>query len=312
MTRVLVTGAPGAGRARSGARPSGRRAATWRWPIWSGPSPPRSSRPRFEILRLPPPRCGRSPAFRDRLRGLAERFDLIVPTCEEVFWLAAAAERDGWSDRLFAPSIGILRDASLEGGLPRARPRRRESRRRRPGRSPRRPMRSACRSLRPARPEARILPIRLEDDGRPRRRRRGRAAGLLRSGAGSPRSGWTGRSFASGRRFAAARSSPASSTARVLATAAPPLMRSKRSTRPAIVEMARRIAGPVGGDGQLSYDVIVRPDGRVAPIECNPRTVSGIHLLDGSPALARAILGRRRARPARGRDDPLPFARPWP
>jgi hypothetical protein len=58
------------------------------------------------------------------------------------------------------------------------------------------------------------------------------------------------------------------------------------------VEMARRIAAAVGGDGQLSYDVFVQADGTVAPIECNPRTVSGIHLLDGSPALARAILGQ--------------------
>ncbi len=61
---------------------------------------------------------------------------------------------------------------------------------------------------------------------------------------------------------------------------------------PRLVEMAGRIAAAVGGEGQLSYDVIVQPDGRIAPIECNPRTVSGVHLLDGSPALARALLGQ--------------------
>jgi hypothetical protein len=61
---------------------------------------------------------------------------------------------------------------------------------------------------------------------------------------------------------------------------------------PPLVDMARRIAGFVGGDGQLSYDVIVQADGRVAPIECNPRTVSAVHLLDGSPTLARALLGQ--------------------
>jgi hypothetical protein len=61
---------------------------------------------------------------------------------------------------------------------------------------------------------------------------------------------------------------------------------------PALVEMASRIARHVGGDGQLSYDVIIGTEGRVAPIECNPRTVSGVHLVDGSPELARALLGQ--------------------
>src|SRR5690606_64311 len=37
------------------------------------------------------------------------RFDWIVPTCEEVFWLAAAAERDGWGRKLFAPAPDSLR-----------------------------------------------------------------------------------------------------------------------------------------------------------------------------------------------------------
>jgi hypothetical protein len=84
-----------------------------------------------------------------------------------------------------------------------------------------------------------------------------------------------------------------------------PLLRHGRSAAyafeavyaPPVVEMARRIAAAVGGDGQLSYDVIVQADGGVAPIECNPRTVSGVHLLDGSPALARALLGQGELEP---------------
>jgi hypothetical protein len=54
--------------------------------------------------------------------------------------------------------------------------------------------------------------------------------------------------------------------------------------------MAARIAQAIGTDGHLSYDVIVTQEGRVAPLECNPRAVSGVHLFDASPELALAIL----------------------
>jgi len=37
--------------------------------------------------------------------------------------------------------------------------------------------------------------------------------------------------------------------------------------------------------------VIRRPDGVIVPIECNPRSVSGLHLFDGAPTLAQALLG---------------------
>ncbi len=66
------------------------------------------ARPRFPIHRLPPPRFAFD-AFRARLVELMAEIDLLVPTCEEVFWLAAAAARDGWTARLFAPSLKVLR-----------------------------------------------------------------------------------------------------------------------------------------------------------------------------------------------------------
>ena len=45
-------------------------------------------------------------AFARDIRGLIDRLDpvRIIPTCEEVFHLAALAEADGISDRVFAPS----------------------------------------------------------------------------------------------------------------------------------------------------------------------------------------------------------------
>lgn len=48
----------------------------------------------------------RPAAFARDIRSLIDRLDpvCIIPTCEEVFHLAAVAEADGVSDRLFAPS----------------------------------------------------------------------------------------------------------------------------------------------------------------------------------------------------------------
>jgi hypothetical protein len=59
---------------------------------------------------------------------------------------------------------------------------------------------------------------------------------------------------------------------------------------PALFNVAQRVARQTGASGQLSYDVIRRPDGTIVPIECNPRGVSGLHLFDGDPRLARAIM----------------------
>lgn len=60
----------------------------------------------------------------------------------------------------------------------------------------------------------------------------------------------------------------------------------------ALIKMAREIARHSSATGQLSFDVIRRADGTIVPIECNPRSVSGIHLFDASPGLARAILDK--------------------
>src|SRR5688572_17054720 len=69
----------------------------------------RALRPRFPIHRLPPPRQAFAD-FRKRLLALIDEIapDLLVPTCEEVFWLAEAARRDGYADRLFAPPPDLL------------------------------------------------------------------------------------------------------------------------------------------------------------------------------------------------------------
>jgi hypothetical protein len=253
------------------------------------------SRPRFEILRLPPPRR-RFPEFRARLRTLAAGFELIVPTCEEVFWLAAAADLDGWSDRLFAPSVGSLRTLHSKAAFP--------ALAREAGvEAPRTwPIASRADSHRvPLEPADLVLKPEFSRFGT--RTIVGPSAGTAESLPVSPASRWVAQERLDGEELCVW---SAMRGGRLVACVVyRPALRHRRSAAyafeavdcPAAVAMAGLIAPHVGGDGQLSYDVIVRSDGRVAPIECNPRTVSGVHLLDGSPELARALLGRSELRP---------------
>jgi hypothetical protein len=257
------------------------------------------SRPRFEIVRLPPPRRAFR-KFRTRLGALAARYDLIVPTCEEVFWLAAAAERDGWADRLFAPSIGSLRTLHSKASFPAlARAAGVEA-----------PATwtiasAADADLVPLAPADLVLKPEFSRFGS--KTIVGPEAGVAAALPASPDRRWVAQERLEGEELCVWSAMRGGEL--VACIVYRPALRHGRSAAfafeavdsPALAEMARRIARHVGGDGQLSYDVIVRPDGRVAPIECNPRTVSGVHLLDGSPALAFAMLGRGElAAPAAG------------
>ena len=50
--------------------------------------------------------------------------------------------------------------------------------------------------------------------------------------------------------------------------------------------------------GQISFDLIREPSGRVLPLECNPRATSGLHFFSDPRAFASAILGHGPAAPA--------------
>ncbi|MET1111451.1 MAG: hypothetical protein ABWX67_08005 [Allosphingosinicella sp.] len=253
------------------------------------------SRPGFKILRLPPPRRAFD-RYRDRLRALAGEFDLIVPTCEEVFWLAAAAERDGWSGRLFAPSVAALRRLhskadfpalALEAGVE----------------APATwPIASAAEAGRlPVAPAGLVLKPEFSRFGA--KTLIGPTAAAAATLPASPQRRWVAQERLAGEELCVW--SAMRGGALVACIVYRPILRHGRSAAyafeavdsPALVEMARRIAARVGGDGQLSYDVIVGADGRAAPVECNPRAVSGLHLVDGSAALARALLGQSELAP---------------
>ena len=64
------------------------------------------------------PRIDRQ-GFRRDIAALVARLDplLIIPTCEEVFHLAAAAAALGFADRLFAPPLETLRRLHAKSGF---------------------------------------------------------------------------------------------------------------------------------------------------------------------------------------------------
>jgi hypothetical protein len=56
------------------------------------------------------------------------------------------------------------------------------------------------------------------------------------------------------------------------------------------LEAARRLAGALGFTGQFGLDLIGTSDGRLVVLECNPRTTGGVHCFDGTPAFPAALL----------------------
>lgn len=226
------------------------------------------------------------------MRALTEHFDLIVPTCEEVFWLAAAAARDGWSDRLFAPPPEALARLHSKAFFPEL-------------------ARAAEIAAPITTPLSSITDVaRLAESGKtlvlkPEYSRFGSRTLIAPSPkqlgrlAPSPERRWVAQERIEGEELCVW---SAMRRGRLVAYVAyRPLLRHGRSAsyafevvdRPELRDMAASIAEAVGTDGQLSYDIIVTEGGRVAPLECNPRAVSGVHLFDASPELALAILQGR-------------------
>ncbi|UVO50009.1 hypothetical protein M0208_05550 [Sphingomonas sp. SUN019] len=250
------------------------------------------SRSGFPVHRLPPPRH-QFGAFREELSALVDRLGatLVVPTCEEVFYVVAAA--DG-AYPVFAPPLATLRalhSKSAFVGLARA---------------------AGVRV-----PDTQLLtdPAQLAglDLGRLVLKpefSRFAAATLIRPRdvrrvKPSPDHRWVAQEYVAGEEVClwSAVVSGVVTTAVVYR----PTLRHGRSAAyafeaidcPAAVEVARRIAAATGMTGHLSFDLILTANGEAVPIECNPRAVSGVHLYDGE-TLARAIIGEPQPAPPLG------------
>lgn len=245
---------------------------------------------------LPPPR-GDFAGFAAALRTLVDRLDpvAIVPTCEEVFYVAAA----GLGDRVLAPPLAALRTLHSKIGFA-----------------------DHARSLGLAAPETWRIERRSDLDAlstapedlvlkpdfsrfathtliRPTRAQ-------LAAIDPTPARPWAAQRFIAGEElclwsFARAGRLVASVVYR-------PLWRHGQAAAyafeavecPGALAIARTIADSGHLTGHLSFDLIVTPDGTVVPIECNPRAVSGLHLFDARPDLARAMLSDGAARAVEG------------
>lgn len=250
-----------------------------------------SSSARLPFLRLPSPRRS-FPAFAAALSHWIahHRSGLILPTCEEVFYVAAAAERGGFSENVFAPPLDTLRSLhskidfiALASSAGIATP-------------------QTWTITRPD--DLAAIPLPVEQlVFKPEFSRFGSAT-LIRPDAAqvekiqpSPATRWVAQTFVPGEEiclWSAARNG------QIVAHAAyRPAWRHGRAAayafelvdNAACVEVARIIAARTGMTGHLSFDMIVTPEGSVVPIECNPRAVSGLHLFDAAASLAHALTG---------------------
>ncbi len=240
-----------------------------------------------EHRRLPPPRQHFTEFARD-ITALAADGAMIVPTCEEVFYLAAALGDGPHAARLFAPPLSVLRQLHSKLDFI-----------------------DLCTRIGIAAPATHAL-TRADDvrqiDGaqlviKPEFSRFG-AATLLRPS----RAKLDALSFAGGQRYAAQQFvageeiclwAAARDGAIVASATYRPRWRHGHSASyafeiiecPAAEEIAAAIAAHFGMTGQISLDLIRTADGQLLPIECNPRATSGLHAFAGSADLARALMG---------------------
>jgi hypothetical protein len=226
------------------------------------------------------------------LNRLVERLDpaLVIPTCEEVFYVAEAAQRGGFAERIFAPPPSLLRrlhskvefaTLAAEAGVD----------------APETLRLCSRADVAALKPRARELVFKPEFSRFASRALIRPKPDALDALAPTPDAPWAAQAFETGEEiclWSAARAGEL-----VAFAAYRPTWRLGHSASfyfevdedPALLAFARRIACATKATGQLAYDVIRRPDGSIAPLECNPRGVSGVHLFDAAPRLARALAG---------------------
>ncbi|TJV73777.1 MAG: hypothetical protein E5X76_03105 [Mesorhizobium sp.] len=241
--------------------------------------------------RLPPPRF-EPQAYADAVEALtrAENVELVIPTCEEVFHLTLA-----WADRtmpakLFAPDIRLLAQVHNKHSFIRL-----------------------VEQLGLAVPETTLLNSR---DGLESVRGHSRdlvfkpvwsrfashvllrpTPDFLDAIAPSPAMPWVAQRFVEGEEisaYAVAREG----RLKGLALYRSPYRAGKgagiffeRVEDEAARDLVERIFAGTTWTGQISFDLIREPGGRVLPLECNPRAVSGLHFFRDPARFAAAVLG---------------------
>ena len=254
----------------------------------------RASRAVFKSVRVPPPR--QEPReFATAIREIAvrERIDLVVPTCEEVFYLGRYAQELREVAELFCPDFPLLAELHDKGRFM-----------------------QLARGLGVEVPETWRLSTRDDLDGVTARaaelvfkpvfsrfavhtlvRPTAESLHALVPTAARP---WVAQRFVAGRElcsYAVARDGRL--TAHALYE---PTWRAGRGSgyyfqpmrRPAIEDFTARLVAKLNYTGQIAFDFIDSPDRGVHVIECNPRATSGLHLFARDAALAGALDGSAR------------------
>lgn len=286
--RILLTGA----RAPV-ALDLARQFATAGWQVHTADSQPAhataASRAVHAHHRLPPPRQ-QAQAFARELGALCRRqaIDLVLPTCEEVFYLAHGREQLPAHTRLVCMDLPLLRRLhskwafialARQAGL-------------------RVPDSQQVHQLEQARQWAAGRPLVLK----PEFSRFGVEVRLYRDGlpaAAPPLDGrpWVAQQLLPGQEIC---SYGVAHQGRLLAHAAyRPGWRMARSAsyyfdavdNPDILAQTTALVAALGYSGQIAFDWIVDEHGRATVIECNPRSTSAVHLFAGSDALVQAVTG---------------------
>lgn len=253
--------------------------AGWRVVLADTPASPLSaaSRACARYIRLPPPRF-EPQAYGDAVEALVKRDDisLVLPTCEEVYYLAAVWRERNPTARLFAPDIDLLARAHNKFDFI-----------------------ELCKELSLAAPRTTLIRDRADLASVS-----GSASKLVFKPAWSrfasrillcPRpedldaltptqqAPWVAQQFLEGEElsvYAIAKDghllafSLYRSVYRAGKGAGIYFVPVENGAAKAFVT---RFAAGTGWTGQLSFDLIRRPDGTVLPLECNPRATSGLH-----------------------------------
>jgi len=249
-----------------------------------------SSRAISGSVRLPPPRTAPLEFAAELRRYIeSERIDLVLPTCEEVFYLSRIRDRLPRECTIFAAPFELLRELhskvrflelATDCGV-------------------HTPASVRVESLEGAREWAGARPVVLK----PEYSRFGVHVRLYPEGIPSgaaplPAVGaWVAQEFCAGRELCSY--SIAVNGALRAHVAYEPAYRLSRSSSfyfdpvsaPAIRRFVETFVRKVAFTGQISFDWIVSTTGRISVLECNPRAISGLHLFAQTDALPSAIAG---------------------
>lgn len=240
------------------------------------------------VLRLPPARF----EFADFARELSEYCErnpgaLIVPTCEEVFFVSAASERHGFANQVLTSDLEVLRRLHSKIEFP-----------------------ALLQELRLPSPRTQMIDSPLQDLKnadvvlKPEFSRFGRATLIkpsvrqLATIQPSKTSRWALQEFIAGDEFCLW--SVARGGELVASVVYRPKWRQGQTAAyafeateaPDAIDIARDIAKGLNYTGQIALDLIRAKNGQYIPIECNPRAVSGAHLFDCRADLAKAMAGK--------------------